>query len=96
MPWYIYIAWRHLFPQGKRLPFFTAMSVIGVSLGVAVLIVVISVFEGFGHEIKSKISELNGDIRIVNRNVIYNAELLDGSLRAYPEIKAVSLMLKVW
>ena len=44
MPWYIYIALRHLFPQGKRFPVFTFMSIAGVALGVAVLIVVNSVF----------------------------------------------------
>ncbi len=66
MPWYLYIALRHLFPQGKRFPVFTVMSLTGVILGVATLIVVISVFNGFGYEIRSKIADTFGDLRVVN------------------------------
>ncbi len=68
MPWYLYIALRHLFPQGKRFPIFTLMSLTGVVLGVATLIVVISVFNGFGYEIRSRIADTYGDLRIVTGN----------------------------
>lgn len=64
MPWYLYIAIRHLFPQGKRLTFFTFMSVTGVALGVMLLVVVISVFNGFGHELRKIIEETSGDLKV--------------------------------
>ena len=32
MPWYLYLALKQLFPSGKRFPFFTAISILGVAL----------------------------------------------------------------
>ena len=52
MPWYVHLALKQLFPAGPRFPFFTAISVLGVALGVALLIVVTSVMGGFGYEIR--------------------------------------------
>lgn len=46
------------------------MSLTGVILGVATLIVVISVFNGFGYEIRSKIADTFGDLRIVNGGLL--------------------------
>lgn len=82
MPWYLYIALRHLFPQGKRFPFFTLMSVTGVSLGVALLIIVISVFNGFGHEIRTKIADTYGDARVTNGGILYDPDSLVASIEA--------------
>ncbi len=48
MPWFLYLALKQLFPTGRRFPFFTAISVTGVALGVAVLVIVTSVMGGFG------------------------------------------------
>ena len=42
MPWYLYLALKQLFPTG-RFPFFTAISIVGVTLGVWVLVVVLCV-----------------------------------------------------
>jgi lipoprotein-releasing system permease protein len=47
VPWYLHLALRQLFPTGRRFPFFTLISVLGVALGVAVLLVVMSVMSGF-------------------------------------------------
>lgn len=66
MPWYLYIAIRHTFPKGKRLPFFTIMSVTGVVLGTMALVVVLSVFNGFGHAIREVVSETTGDLKVMN------------------------------
>ena len=49
MPWYVHLALKQLFPAGRRFPFFTAISVLGVALGVALLIVVTSVMAGVLH-----------------------------------------------
>lgn len=46
------------------------MSLTGVILGVATLIVVISVFNGFGYEIRSKIADTFGDLRVVNGGLL--------------------------
>ena len=88
MPWYLHIALRHLFPQGKRFPVFTLMSVTGVVLGVAVLIVVISVFDGFGHELRTKMMDTHGDLRVVSGGLMYNSEDLSSRLEAMEEIRS--------
>lgn len=63
MPWYLYLALKQLFPSG-RFPFFTAISVLGVTLGVAVLIIVTSVMGGFGYEIRRMIVETEGEVDV--------------------------------
>lgn len=65
MPWYLYIAIRHTFPKGKRLPFFTIMSVTGVVLGTMALVVVLSVFNGFGHAIREVVADTTGDLKVM-------------------------------
>lgn len=82
MPWYLHIALRHLFPQGKRFPFFTFMSITGVALGVALLIIVISVFNGFGHELREKIADTYGDLRVANGSILYDPDGLADRLKS--------------
>ena len=82
MPWYLHIALRHLFPQGKRFPFFTFMSITGVALGVALLIIVISVFNGFGFELRSKIADTYGDLRVTNAGILFDTDGLSDRLKA--------------
>lgn len=67
MPWYLYLALKQLFPTGKRLSFTTFITVVGVLLGVMVLIIVQSVMNGFGEEIRKKIVDFHGDIRVASR-----------------------------
>ena len=55
MPWPVYLALKQLFPSGRRVPFFTLISMTGVALGVMVLVIVTSVMGGFGYEIRRMI-----------------------------------------
>ncbi|HSI08297.1 MAG: ABC transporter permease, partial [Rariglobus sp.] len=64
MPWYLYLALKQLFPTGKRLSFFTAISILGVALGVATLVVTNSVMGGFGYEIRRMIIDTQGEVQI--------------------------------
>lgn len=64
MPWYFYLALKQLFPTGRKFPFFTAISVMGVSLGVMVLVVVTSVMGGFGYELRRMIVQMEGEIQV--------------------------------
>lgn len=90
MPWYLYIALRQLFPQDKRLPFFTLMSLIGVSLGTMVLVVVISVFNGFGHQLRSIISDTQGDLKLMNGRAFADYDAIAEKLLADPRVVGVS------
>lgn len=90
MPWYFYLALKQLFPTG-RFSFFTAISVIGVALGVVVLVVVQSVMAGFGYEIRRMIVETEGEIQIKSqsfiqdyRNVVKQVEAVPGVAGATP------------
>lgn len=67
MPWPIYLALKQLFPTGRRFPFFTAISVVGVSLGVMVLVIVTSVMGGFGYELRRMIVQMEGEIKVVGQ-----------------------------
>lgn len=72
MPWYLYLALKQLFPSGRKFPFFTAISVTGVALGVVVLLVVQSVMAGFGYEIRRMIVQTEGEIQIKADTYISN------------------------
>jgi len=70
MPWYLYLALKQLFPSGRKFPFFTIISVLGVTLGVWLLVVVTSVMGGFGYEIREMIVQTEGEIQIKARGTI--------------------------
>jgi lipoprotein-releasing system permease protein len=76
VPWYLHLALRQLFPTGRRFPFFTVISTLGVTLGVALLIIVMGVMGGFAYEIKHKIVDTEGDVQIKAR----------GWIADYPEV----------
>ena len=74
-------AWRQLMASRSRsgLSFMTAISILGVSLGVAALIVVLSVMGGFEQDLKSKM--LRGMPHI---EVLADREVLGFSLNEFP------------
>ncbi|MEZ5276274.1 MAG: FtsX-like permease family protein [Opitutaceae bacterium] len=90
MPWYLYIALKQLFPSGRRFPFFTFVSVTGVVLGVALLVIVLSVMNGFGREIRTKIVETQGDVLVQSGQIEYRPERLMAEVEAFPEVVAVA------
>ena len=92
MPWYLYLALKQLFPSGRRIAFFTVAAIGGVMLGVAVLIIVLSVMNGFGDEIRRKILETNGDVdvRPGNGGIMYDQEAVMAKIRSLPEVSAVA------
>jgi lipoprotein-releasing system permease protein len=67
LPFSYFIALRYLKPKRTFLSVITLISITGVVLGVAVLIVVISVFTGFERQIESKIVGFDATM-IVNAN----------------------------
>jgi lipoprotein-releasing system permease protein len=91
MPWYLYLALKQLFPSGRRIAFFTLASIGGVTLGVAVLIIVLSVMNGFGDEIRQKILETNGDVDVrAEGGIMYDQEAVMAKIRGLPEVAAVA------
>ena len=90
MPWYLYHAFKQLFPSGRFFSFFSLMSILGVMLGVCVLIIVQSVMNGFGENIRARIVETQGDIRIRSNEVIYDWPELVAQLEAQAEVLAAA------
>ena len=79
MPWYLYLALKQLFPTG-RFPFFTLMSMLGVTLGVAVLVVTMSVMDGFQHQIKKMTVDTQGDVQVRADGLIADAAAVQAQL----------------
>lgn len=64
LPFEMFLALRYLRPKRTFVSIITLISIIGVTLGVAVLIVVLSVMTGFDHELRDKILGFNAHLRI--------------------------------
>ncbi len=90
MPWFLYLAAKQLFPGGKRFPFLTAISVTGVALGVAVLVVVTSVMGGFRYEIREKIVNTEGEVQVKGQAGIADYPSIIRRVEAVPGVEAAT------
>jgi lipoprotein-releasing system permease protein len=66
LPFELLLALRYLRPKRTFVSIITLISIIGVALGVAVLIIVISVMSGFDHDLREKILGFNSHIQVFN------------------------------
>jgi len=64
LPFELLLALRYLRPKRTFVSIITLISVIGVALGVAVLIIVISVMSGFDHDLREKIIGFNAHLKV--------------------------------
>src|SRR6476660_1122485 len=65
LPFELLLAFRYLRPKLTFVSVITLISVIGVMLGVAVLIIVISVMSGFDRQLRDKILGFNAHLKVV-------------------------------
>jgi lipoprotein-releasing system permease protein len=91
LPWFLHLALRQLFPPGKRFPAFATVSILGVGLGVASLLIVQTVMNGFGEEHRLRIRESFGDCQVIGAAPIERPEALAKQLAASPEVASASL-----
>src|SRR5215471_16067836 len=68
LPFELLLALRYLRPKRTFVSVITLISVLGVTLGVAVLIIVISVMSGFDKQLRDKILGFNPHLRIMEDN----------------------------
>ncbi|MDR1303137.1 MAG: ABC transporter permease, partial [Puniceicoccales bacterium] len=66
------------------------MSIVGVALGVAVLVVVQSVMNGFQVDIRQNIVRVQGEIRIEGKDGIENPADFEKKLQNFSEIEAIA------
>jgi len=90
VPWYLYLALKQLFPSGRRFPFFTAISVLGVTLGVALLVVVTSVMGGFRQEIGHMIVDTQGEVQVKADGYITDDRSALRQIAAVPGVAAAT------
>jgi lipoprotein-releasing system permease protein len=90
LPWFLHLALRQLFPPGKRFPAFATVSILGVGLGVASLLVVQTVMNGFGEEHRLRIRESFGDCLVIGATPIAQPEALAKQLAARPEVASAT------
>jgi lipoprotein-releasing system permease protein len=92
-----WLAWRYLATRQREgfVSFIAIFSLIGVALGVATLIVVLSVMGGFRTNLISRLIGMNGHIVITARDGMLQTtpELLE-ALRKAPGVKTVRLTLE--
>jgi len=92
-----WLAWRYLATRQREgfVSFIAVFSLIGVALGVATLIVVLSVMGGFREQLLGRIIGMNGHVTVMARDGILQAtpELI-ATLKATPEVKAVRVTLE--
>src|SRR5437660_3422469 len=72
LPFELFLAFRYLRPKRTFVSIITLISIVGVMLGVAVLIIVISVMSGFDHQLRDKILGFSPHLRIGRREPMTN------------------------
>src|SRR5688572_9908100 len=87
MPWPFYLALKQLFPTGRVL-FFTLVSVVGVGLGVALMLVSTSVMGGFGHQIERMIIDTQGEVQVRSRGLLTPDAAFEQKLASVPGVAA--------
>lgn len=93
MKWWLYIALKQLFPTGKVVSFFAAVSLLGVALGVLGLFGTQSVMNGFHSEISLKLRDTTGDVIIRNYGrPMHSLETLKERLKSIPEVESVEFV----
>jgi len=80
LPFELLLALRYLRPKRTFVSVITLISVLGVTLGVAVLIIVISVMSGFDQQLREKILGFNTHLKVFDRN---------GSMSDYQAVAAL-------
>jgi lipoprotein-releasing system permease protein len=90
MPWPLYLALKQLFPSGRRFPFFTAMSILGVALGVMLMIVSLSVMGGFGREIGRMIVNTQGEVQVRSFGLMDQPGLVLDAVAQVPGVAAAA------
>ena len=91
LPFELMLALRYLRPKRTFVSIITLISVVGVMLGVAVLIIVISVMSGFDRHLREKILGFNAHLRIFQSGTpMAEPAAIMKSIAANPLVKGVA------
>src|SRR5512139_1039259 len=91
LPFELLLARRYLRPKRTFVSVITLISVLGVTLGVAVLIIVISVMTGFDRQLRDKILGFNTHLKIIPRDeTMRDYAAVAGVVASNRHVKAVA------
>jgi lipoprotein-releasing system permease protein len=91
LPFELLLATRYLRPKRTFVSVITLISVLGVTLGVAVLIIVMSVMSGFDRELRDKILGFSPHLRVTEReHTMRDYQKVAALLSTQPGVKAVA------
>jgi lipoprotein-releasing system permease protein len=91
LPFELLLALRYLRPKRTFVSVITLISILGVMLGVAVLIIVISVMSGFDRELREKVFGFNAHVKIVPRGeTMRDYALLAAQVATNRQVKGVA------
>ena len=86
----LFLALRYLRPRRSFVSAITVISVLGVMLGITVLILVISVFTGFHHQLHQKVLGFNPHLTITSDSLISHWEEVVPLLEKRPHVRGVA------
>ena len=87
-PFSLFLALRYLKPKRTFVSIITLISILGVTLGISVLIVVISVMTGFDQELRRKVLGFDAHLLVTNNEVIQQWRELDAEIEKTPGVVA--------
>jgi len=94
LPFELLLALRYLRPKRTFVSIITLISVIGVMLGVAVLIIVISVMSGFDHDLREKVFGFAAHMKVVNpHRTMADYAQVAAKISSNPNVKGVAPFL---
>lgn len=86
----LFLALRYLKPKRTFLSIITLVSILGVTLGIMVLILVISVMTGFEQELRRKVIGFDAHVIVTNGGVLENWEATAAEAMKNPHVKAAA------
>jgi len=90
LPFELLLALRYLRPRRTFVSVITVISILGVMLGVAVLIIVISVMTGFDRQLRDRIVGFNGHLHIIAGGLTEDYRAVMDVVRRQPGVKGVA------
>jgi lipoprotein-releasing system permease protein len=87
-PFSLFLALRYLKPKRTFVSIITVISILGVTLGIAVLILVISVMTGFDQELRNKVLGFEAHLYISNDAIINNWREIQTQVQKTPGVVA--------
>src|SRR5262245_1501487 len=90
LPFELLLALRYLRPKRTFVSVITLISIVGVMLGVAVLIVVISVMTGFDRQLRDRLLGFNAHLTVQTGGPMPDYRTLKDQIGRNPEVKGVA------